>query len=82
MREPTELEKQQYQRMIELSELARKRYIEAGGDPRRAADDQYLTQEEKKEFLALGKLVFAVNVSHDGVKQRSLQGKQAVISER
>lgn len=33
IREPTQLEKQQYQRLIELSDMARQRYLNAGGDP-------------------------------------------------
>lgn len=51
MKEHTNLEKQQYQRMIELSDLARQRYLESGGDPHHSADDKYLTAAEKKEFL-------------------------------
>lgn len=62
MREPTELEKQQYQRLIELSDMARQRYLNAGGDPRRSAGslhgNDYLTDEERKEFLQLGRQVF------------------------
>ncbi|MBO1347175.1 MAG: hypothetical protein EBE86_007160 [Hormoscilla sp. GUM202] len=62
MREPTELEKQQYQRMIEISDLARQRYLDAGGDPRRAADDKYLTDLEKQEYFQLGRQVFGIQV--------------------
>lgn len=62
MRTPTELEKQQYQRMIELSDLARQRYLDDRGDPQRAADEKYMTEEEKKEFFELGRLVFGVQV--------------------
>ncbi|MFB2893545.1 hypothetical protein ACE1CI_11595 [Aerosakkonemataceae cyanobacterium BLCC-F50] len=72
MREPTELEKQQYQRMIELSDLARKRYLEAGGDSRRAADDKYMTAQEKKEFLELGRIVFGVGIRDDEGKRQSV----------
>ena len=67
IREPTQLEKQQYQRMIELSDLARQRYLEVGGDPQRPADEKYMTEEEKEEFFELGKMVFGVQVSNGEV---------------
>jgi hypothetical protein len=63
MRNPTELEQQQYQRMVELSNLARQRYLEAGGDPHRAADESLLSGEEKTEFLQLGRQIFGVQLS-------------------
>ncbi|MBD3885113.1 hypothetical protein IFO70_25615 [Phormidium tenue FACHB-886] len=63
MREPTEQEQQQYQRMVELSNLARQRYLEAGGDPHRAADESFLSTEEKAEFLKLGRRLFGVHLS-------------------
>ena len=66
MREPTELEKQQYTRFKELFELGRKRYLDAGGNPRRSAsaidNDDYLTEEEREEFFNLGRQVFGVTV--------------------
>lgn len=62
MREPTELEKQQYQKLTEIFALARQRYLEAGGDPRRAADNRYLTNKEKKEAFDLGEQVFGVQI--------------------
>ncbi len=68
MREPTELEKQQYQRMIKLSDLARQRYLDDGGDPRRGADEKYMTDEERKEFFELGRHVFGVHVRDNEVR--------------
>lgn len=66
MREPTELEKKHYQRMIELSDLARKRYLESGGNPRRCPNgfknDDYLTKKEREEFFALGRKVFNLKI--------------------
>lgn len=53
MKEPIELE-QKYQRLGEIFAQARQRYLEAGGDPHRAADNRYLTDEEKKEAFELG----------------------------
>ncbi|MBC6418685.1 MAG: hypothetical protein GDA44_07755 [Prochloron sp. SP5CPC1] len=67
MKEHTNLEKQQYQRMIELSDLARQRYLESGGDPHHSADDKYLTAAEKKEFFALGRLVFGVTIKDNQI---------------
>ncbi len=53
--------------MIELSDLARQRYLQSGGDPHHSADDKYLTAAEKKEFLALGRLVFGVTIKDNQV---------------
>ncbi len=47
MREPTQLEKQQYQRMIELSDIARQRYLDGRSNPRCAADEKYMTEKRK-----------------------------------
>jgi hypothetical protein len=59
MKPLTELQKQQYERMIELSNKAHQRYLDAGGDPQRASGslhgNSYMTDEEKQEFLALGR---------------------------
>ncbi len=67
MREPTSQEKQQYERMIELSHLARQRYLEAGGDPRRAADESYLTESEKAEYFTLGRSLFGIEINNNEV---------------
>lgn len=72
MKEPTELEKQQYQRLREIFALDRERYLEAGGDLHRAADNRYLTDEEKKEAFELGGQVFSVQVK-DGYVQCQAQ---------
>jgi hypothetical protein len=66
MKQLTRLQQQQYQRMIELSTLARQRYLEAGGEPRRASGslhgNSYMTAEEKQEFLALGRQLSGIYV--------------------
>lgn len=66
MREPTELEKQQYKRLTELLSLAQQRYIEAGGDPRHPPSgqngDDYLTDEERQEAIMLGRQIFGVRI--------------------
>lgn len=62
MREPTELEKKQYQRLREIFATGRQRYLNAGGAPRHSAGSlhgqDYLTDEEKKEVVELGQQVF------------------------
>ncbi|MCL1475178.1 hypothetical protein [Argonema antarcticum] len=59
MSNATQLPNQQYQRMIELCEIARQRYLDAGGDPKRSSGtlhgNEHLTEEERKEFFALGR---------------------------
>ncbi len=45
-------------RMLELGRLARQRYLDAGGDPLRSANENYLTEEEQQEYLELGRQVF------------------------
>ena len=66
MREPTELEKKQYERFKELFALSKKRYLDAGGDPRRCPSgrkgDDYLTDEERKELFAIGDKIFGIYV--------------------
>lgn len=81
MRKPTQLEIQQYQRMIELSDIARQRYLDAGGNPRRAADEKYMTEEEKQEFFKLGRLVFDVQVSDGEVNCQGRSWNLSVSSE-
>jgi hypothetical protein len=86
MREPTELEKQQYQRLIELSDMARQRYLNAGGDPRRSAGslhgNDYLTDEERKEFLQLGRQVFGVQIKDGYVHLSCGDGQRPTLRVR
>jgi len=62
MVEPTELKKQQYQRLNDIFDIARQRYIDDGGDPNRSSGslhgNEYLTEEEKREIRYLGDQVF------------------------
>jgi hypothetical protein len=58
MSDSVELRKQQYKRMIELSDLAiqRRLELEEKGDTRRRSGrkgDDYLTEEERQEFFTL-----------------------------
>lgn len=65
MRKPTELEKKQYERLQEIFVRGRQRYLDAGGDPRLSGgslnEQDYLTDEEKKEVLELGRQLFNRN---------------------
>ncbi|BAU15544.1 unknown protein [Leptolyngbya sp. NIES-3755] len=62
MTQPTNLKRQQYQRLTEIFDTARQRYLEAGGDPSRSSGslhgDEFLSDEEKAEIRALGKQLF------------------------
>ena len=61
MQEPNDLQKQQYARFKELFALGRKRYLEAGGDPRHSNGslhgNDYLTTQERKELAQLGRKI-------------------------
>ena len=54
MTEAIELKKQQYQRITELLDLARQRYLDGGGDPNQSSGslhgEDYLTETEKQEL--------------------------------
>ncbi|MEH2379629.1 MAG: hypothetical protein V7K27_12220 [Nostoc sp.] len=68
MKKSTALLKQKYQRLREIFALARQRYLEAGGDPRRPTDNHYLTNEEKQEAFEIGVQVFDVQVDQAKLK--------------
>lgn len=72
MREPNELEKQQYERFKELFAISRQRYLEAGGDPRKRPSgrkgDDYLTDEERKELYSIGRQIFGVVTNGDEIQ--------------
>lgn len=65
MREPSPIEQQQYQRLQEIFALARKRYMDAGGDPKRPGGklngQDFLSDLEKKEIVELGQQIFPLN---------------------
>ncbi len=67
MTELTEDRKQKYERFKQFFAIARQRYLEAGGDPRKGADGSYLTDEEKKEFFGLGRELGNVRIIGDEV---------------
>ncbi|MDV2996495.1 MAG: hypothetical protein N4J56_006149 [Chroococcidiopsis sp. SAG 2025] len=64
MREPSELQKQQYERFTEILNTGKQRYIEAKGTHKgyRAGlkGQDYLTDEERQEALSLVRQLFQV----------------------
>ncbi|HEY9908541.1 MAG TPA: hypothetical protein V6D18_13155 [Thermosynechococcaceae cyanobacterium] len=59
IKELTESQQKLYQRLQELSKVARQRYLDAGGDPLRSSGDlhsnSHMTDAEKQEFLTLAR---------------------------
>lgn len=66
MREAIELGKQQDSRLAELVARGRRRYLDAGGDPRRCPSgmhgDDYLTDEERREAIILMRKLAGITV--------------------
>jgi hypothetical protein len=64
MREPSELQKQQYERFTEILNTGKQRYIKAKGTHKgyRAGikGQDYLTDEERQEALSLVRQLFQV----------------------
>lgn len=83
MREPTELEKKQYERLQELTAIARQRYLDAGGDPRRCPSgrngDDYMTDEERQESIELTRQIFGVRIIGDEVHCQGRTWKLSVF---
>ncbi|NER33005.1 MAG: hypothetical protein F6J93_02815 [Oscillatoria sp. SIO1A7] len=81
MRNPTEIEKKQSARLQELTAIARQRYIEAGGDPKRCPSgrkgDDYMTDEERKEAIELMRQIAGDRIVGDRV---SCQGRSWKVS--
>ncbi len=71
MTQPDPNKQQQLKRFRELFKISRQRYLEAGGDPRRAADESYLTDEEKQEAKSLGEQIFDNNYIQNHLKTKT-----------
>lgn len=71
MTQPADLKRQQYQRLTEILDTARQRYLEAGGDPTRSSGslygDEFLSDEEKAEIRSLGQQLFPQTKSSSNV---------------
>lgn len=74
MTQPNSLKQQQAHRMLELLAIARQRYLEAGGDPLTIPsgrkDDDYMTDQERQEALALGRQIFDEEYTNNFLMQR------------
>lgn len=58
MTKTEQIRKQQADRMGELAAIARQRYLDAGGDPLRSANEKYMSESERQEYLSLARQVF------------------------
>jgi hypothetical protein len=58
MSDPESIREQRARRLQELSRLARRRYLDRGGDPLKSSDENQLTDEEREEFQTLLHSVF------------------------
>ncbi len=54
---------QSYARLKELAELARERYVAAGGAHGSASGDKHLTSDERQEFLDIARTLRQKGVS-------------------
>lgn len=68
---PTELQKKQEARLQELINIARHRYLDAGGDPRRCPSgrkgDDYMTDQERLEAMMLMRQIAGVRIIGDEI---------------
>ncbi len=80
MTTPNATKQEMVRRMQELFAIGRQRYLDAGGDPLRSANEQYLTEDERQEFLELAHQVFD-EASMTAYRQKKAQDQdQEVIS--
>lgn len=53
------IKQQQVRRMRELAKISRQRYLDGGGAPHRSANgNEWMTDEEKQEYLTLARQVY------------------------
>ncbi|MCY7278079.1 MAG: hypothetical protein LH702_31180 [Phormidesmis sp. CAN_BIN44] len=66
MREPTDLERQQYARLRELLDVSHQRYLEAGGDPDKTHSGlpghDYLSDAERVEMVTLMRQLAGIRI--------------------
>ncbi|OCR01890.1 hypothetical protein BCD67_05225 [Oscillatoriales cyanobacterium USR001] len=71
MKTSTELQNKQETRLQELINIARQRYLDAGGDPRRCPSgrkgDDYMTDEEREEAMLLMRQSAGIRIVGDEV---------------
>jgi hypothetical protein len=71
MKTSTELQNKQETRLQELINIARQRYLDGGGDPRRCPSgrkgDDYMTDEEREEAMLLMRQSAGIRIVGDEV---------------
>ncbi len=74
MTQSNSTKQQQAQRMLELFAIARQRYLDTGGHlqttPSGRKGDDYMTDEERQEALALGREIFDEEYINNFLTQR------------
>lgn len=77
MREPTELQKQQYRRFTEILETGKQRYIEATGNHQHyrggIKGQDYLTDDERQEASLLLRQMFVIPKNDDSGHSQEIQ---------
>ncbi len=70
--------------MGELAKIARQRYLDAGGVPHRSANgNEWMTEEEKKEYLTLARQVYDVESLANYLKKHGTwRDRMKVMRER
>jgi hypothetical protein len=79
----TELQKKQEARLQELINIAKQRYLDAGGDPKRCPTgrkgDDYMTDEEREEAMLLMRQSAGVRIIGDEVHCQGRSWKLPLI---
>lgn len=73
---PEKIRQQKARRMLELSGIARQRYLDAGGNPIRSSNEKYMTKSEQQEFLELGAQVFDDEYINNYLQKKRQKGQE------
>ncbi|MCU0537131.1 MAG: hypothetical protein MUD14_24870 [Hydrococcus sp. Prado102] len=71
MTNPETINQKKAQRMLQLFATARQRYLEAGGNPNHSANKQWMTEEEREEFVNLGEQIFDEEYIKKSLEQKN-----------
>lgn len=84
MKQLTELQKKQEARLQELINIARQRYLDAGGNPQRCPsgrkNDDYMTDQEREEAMVLMRKSAGIRIIGDEVQCQGRSWKLPVDS--
>lgn len=82
MKESDKIKQQQGCRLDELMAIAYQRYLDAGGNPRRKPsglkENDYLTDAERQEALALARAIFDDNYINHYLQKKYQNSPQAM----